>query len=1118
MFSSRLTKAGSLSIACAFALGLFRLGCPEAAVAAGADSGITEQNDRTVDEAALELKRDSLTVLDRLARKKAGTEEELEFQLRRADLLMEISQLEFRTAHGRALRTRKPADLSAQRKSLARLISLLSEIIVKFPRSPSLAKSIYLRAKSYRELGRSDEAAAELKDFVKRFPGRAESPFAFQALAELLFEKKDYSGTLEYLKPLMGENSPFRQFAYDKASLCHYYANDITEALRLVATAVSTNSAGSVDGGGAADQHDALLKNAALFFFTGFERKLPGYGWENALDAFRKIGSGAGLGTMVIQFSLLLRSKGYSSEYTLFSGFASKGNAISRYGRLELLLSNVDYFKGRQAFQGMLSSVDEVFALARPENGSDPASPLGTKAKNAISTASAELQSRLGPDPASFGSPLGTALASLYEKMSASGLYSRQETAGIHFNLAELRFAQRDFGSADKFYHLALEAESPPEARIKAVSARTEKLRSKHILPDALRVVSLQQAKAEAIDPEAGEWLGEIGKLSEDAKNRKSIAPFRFAGLRYMYSRGRVKEALPAIEKLIRENPDSSFAMPALSLLLDTYLASSEWDKCRQIIVAAKEQEAWKRDLDLQRKLERLEASIAEKQVSLAYQNKEFGKVMKAGLEITAQSHFKPEFGEILAMAANAAIATGDERLAQKFFTELKQRDGSRKGLAEAALSLDISVAEKEFSVAKASDLLLELLKTGRSRKDSAAWAADRRKLLLYAWLGGKGRVQAALKAGVCRDNPDTACQLAQARSFILPVPRAGNAPREIPELEVARGIASLERRNLPPEKALPALEALAVKWKEMDPLSSYAFLPRIDSRLKPLLAAARTAVSRRFPIRMDKNAIQGRVAASARLDEQLEKLSEGLPFAGPRKTILAQRAGIYEDLAKEVRRVPPPAALRGADLSVFEQGLREIALPFERRQAEFGDRIEEAGRNSFCCDFPPVLAASSRFFRSASEKVAHRAAQAALEEKNPPLLAYLTKEAQSRGILSDGSFSLLAAAVSSSTGESGEALSLLEGASKEFDSPPVLLMALLRSYSSTGNSRKLRETAALLAASPGLRSLELSAEDEAALQKQISSAASKDLEALLGAILRKAGRARVPASRKEGS
>ena len=791
-----------------------------------------------------------------------------------------------------------------------------------------------------------------------------------------------------------------------------------------------------------------------------------------------------------------------------FSEQAIKKNLIGKEQQLDLLLANFDYFKNKRMFPAMLEVVGEVAIFLRREGVPEAQSHLLTKAKTKLLNVAEELQGQLGANSSSFRSPQGEVLASLYEAMAESKIYSNKEEPKIYFNAAELRFAQGDFAKADQFYRSALTANNSIEIRMKALSARMERLKQNGTIPTKITIFSMKNPPATDTTAEAEEWLKEVKELSNDSRNTKMMIPFRFAAYRFAYSLGRVEEAVRGMESIAKDSPASEFAIPALTLALDTYVTSSDWQKCQQVVKWAKIQGEWASTMEFQGKLKKLESALKVKQVEIAYQNKDYDQVIKKAQEELRSPEHKEGSSEILAMAANALLTKGDQRGALKLFTELKAQDPSRKGLRETISTLELTLAEGDFAIAKAASILIEQFKS-----DIKTASKDlKQKLLLYSWLAGNGKGQEALKTGVCDKDSERSCQLAKARSFNFSNKGEEN---DTADLKVARALASLTPEEASSEAGISKIEKISNDWKNLDPLTSYFFQPRLTVALQQVLGNARKTLSKKYPSRADEKKLKARVQASERLDEKMGKFFDSFTSSSARKLILAERASLFDDLANEITKIKVPDALKGADLSQFEQTLREVALPFERKQSELRKILEEEEKHSFCCKEFPLLSMTSTLFSQEKQKSFYLAASKAFEEKNTALLAFLTQEAKSRGILTDGLFDFMVAVVSISAGETEEALSFLESATKKLSNPGALQLSLLRSYAGSGLEQNLKETAAQLANSVDLQRLTLSKDDEAVMKK-LASTEKSEIAISVNKILQKTGRNRAPASTGE--
>ena len=69
---------------------------------------------------------------------------------------------------------------------------------------------------------------------------------------------------------------------------------------------------------------------------------------------------------------------------------------------------------------------------------------------------------------------------------------------------------------------------------------------------------------------------------------------FVFESNRALYSQGQVRRAVERMAKFSAKHPKSTYAIPQASLVLDTYIASQDWEKTHETATDFMEVPEWK--------------------------------------------------------------------------------------------------------------------------------------------------------------------------------------------------------------------------------------------------------------------------------------------------------------------------------------------------------------------------------------------------------------------------------------------------------------------------------------------------------------------------------------------
>ncbi len=283
----------------------------------------TEDQERQVDQVALHSQEQAIAKLNQLFKKYTGTSKEPVFLSKLADLQQQHATILFRIAHSKSHRSKKTLDLAPYHKMLNQSISSLDRLIAKYPGFEEIPHAYFLRGKAYEELGKKPEAGKNYLHLVHNYPNADESTSAYMSLAEFAIEANDHARAVTFLKEVEKRpEDPHFPFALYKLAWAHYNLKKIPEALSYAERQIKFyNDRKSRDETSSLSNSDLALKentllDSAVFYFEGYEEKLPQYSNDMALSYFRNLEEGPILGKMLLRYAKLLRSHSHEADLT----------------------------------------------------------------------------------------------------------------------------------------------------------------------------------------------------------------------------------------------------------------------------------------------------------------------------------------------------------------------------------------------------------------------------------------------------------------------------------------------------------------------------------------------------------------------------------------------------------------------------------------------------------------------------------------------------------------------------------------------------------------------------------------------------------------------------------
>jgi TolA-binding protein len=940
-----------------------------------------EQYERDVDEVAFSAQEKAISKLQALLKKYIGTGQEPVLLTKLADFQQQGGAILFRIAHGNASRSKnkdKPLDLTRYNRLMQQSIATYSTLIAKYPHYDEIPRAFYSRGKAYEDLDQKQNATNDYLFLVKNFPNADESASAYMALAEFAIQANDHPKAIAYLKEVEKKpESPHYPFALYKLAWSHYNLKQIPVALsyaeRQIRYYTPEESAAQ-----ASDKKDlntvavtsdsALQENTLLdipvFFFEGYEQKSSEYSVEKALPYFRKVaktdaGSEKVLGKMLVRFSKLLRSHDHESDLLNWKNRILSEES-NRPESLDVVLVAYEYLLNKRLYKAVVETAQDMVKLYRQGKRFES---FASAQKQLLDTAEKLQQLVIKNKNATEVSTYSSILVSLYDAFTQMVEDSDLRIPRVHYNLAETLFAIKDYAGATDHYRWIVEhgqwkkaeqegAAGVADASLKAIASRYEVLRGKKLIPTELQPRSLQASTPSKLEPQLAQW---IEWVNTHEKNRPAqIDNFLFESYRALYSQGYVQEVLDKLTSSVLRHPKSSYAIPSASLILDTHVASEDWEKTRQTANEFMKLSEWKTG-DFSKKLLSVASDAAYKQMEALYKAKDYAACLQAVELFLKQYSTSARSADALVLAGSSALAQNNRALAKTYYSRLIDlasaagKSGDASNL-EAALLARGRLAEEEYQFTTAArdyENFLRIAKEPGKIKDGDKL---RIKILALTWLGHdlnalRGALENGPK-GLCTDAIATDCQKYRA---LLALENASSAQSEETTLHAFKiahkGMddTTKETRAIWAAVALEGSKQLAFRdrnhmlktlgsgWDELDPLVRFAILPRIVQSVPKAFELNRVAMKDVAPLRADERYITHRVDMIHEMENAATQALK-LPWARIRSEVTNQIAGLYIDLARGLGALNPPKNLSESELAAYQDTIRKLVMPFEEK------------------------------------------------------------------------------------------------------------------------------------------------------------------------------------------
>jgi tetratricopeptide (TPR) repeat protein len=1029
--------------------------------------------DRDVDKVALSSQDSAIAKLNSLARRYAGTHQEPILLAKLAELQQQKSGILFRIAHGAASRKVTPkaangkkgapvsvaVNLTAYRKALEDSVATLDLLIAKYPAFEEVAHAYYTRGKAYEEMEKKTEATKDYALLVKHFPEAEESSPAYMSLAEFAIEANNHPLAITYLKEI--EKRPedtHYPFALYKLAWSYYNLKNIPTALAYAekqlawyAAHAPAGDAIKEPGATSISSDDAIRENTLLdvpvFYFQSVEDKDDRYQTSKALAYFRKLESGPLLGRMALRFSKLLRSRDMEAEL-----IAWKNQFITeepkRPENLDIILITYEFLQNRRDFAKVEQSAQDIVKLYL---GGTKFENLGKAQKMILDTAETLQALIVKNKQTEEALPLSKTLARMYASFTQIVDQKDPRVPQIHYNLAETLFAIKDYEGATEHYRWVakytetnkktkINAEvqhSVADAGIKAIAARYEVLHAKNLIATEMKATALPVDKDKksdnvAMDPLVTDWISWIDTEMEQRESHKDVAHgdakefdnFQFEANRCLYARGHTRDAVKRLEQFAQKHPASDYAVPSASLVIDTYLASQDWDKSFELAHTFMAVKEWKNNPFTKRLFEvsadsffkKIEAHYAlANQGAAAYRANICSETLADIDRLLKEYGSSARVADALNLAGAAALASGEKERAIGYFGRLidaSKGDGKNPGRAGDALLARAAIEEDQYLFAAAAEDYRTFLSLGDGTNagtvkfDASKLDKLRRKTVVLTYLSGDPRqLKDTLAAKtVCNSALEDECGKYEVLAAIEHDVAIGQGPN-FDETERAfnhfRKMDNSQTKTLWAIYTLLSAKHLAFRdrnlalrvvgegYANLDPLSKFSLVPIISSEVPNAFRLNRIGMKSAAPLKANEKYITHRVDLIREMENAATQAMQ-LPWARIRAEILNETASLYLDLSQGLEALPAPKGMSQDEAASYSETIRHLSVPFEEKGQDIRAKAFEIASSAGIED-EAFQAIADPFFAENPSQAKKLRATAAAETPNEVSMATLT-------------------------------------------------------------------------------------------------------------------------------
>jgi TolA-binding protein len=930
---------------------------------------IQETIDRQVDLAALSSQNLAVEKLEELAVQYRNSPQEPQFLMRLATIYQQKAAIEFRLAHSSQ---KTPITKVHYDKTLRAGIQSLNRLISHYPSFPQLDHAYFLRAQSHQELENKESAKKDYLYLVKNHKNSPHRFGSYMQLAEYAIEESQHALAVHYLEEVeKSRNNPHYPFALHKLAWSHYNLGGISTALSYLEKHIQhyderiKNSRSPLDSDLAIRENSLL--DVALFYLEGHQENPRQYSVAKARTHFNSLSPGYFYGRMISRFGRLLKAHTHTESLEEWKTLIVRRDSHLPES-LDVINTVFEHHHEQGRFNHLPDVTKDIVDLIKKRHRWIAQDNQNEKHQDWVKAyevsqkllhgSAEEIQKRLLENKLAYQHPefkkRRSLMLSLYDGFIAMIEPSDVRVAQIYYNLGETLFQLEDYPRATEHYRKALDWISqnekmksdgrlPKNASLKAISSRYQEFQAQSLFAEKIEPIKSGTRTRSRLSNEMKEWISWI----DEEQSAGNIEIFHFEANRLLYTHNEREQSIERLLKFSRNHLESPYAIPSLSLVLDTLILDENW---KQALDLSREFLS-RKELNANKFKETLLETAGNSSFKIL--EEEFGKknfLSALGLF----ENFQKEYGShsllsnALLIASRSAVALGNEELAIKHLNQLTSKFQASPEAASAHITR-ANLLENQYAFLDAAESYAEYLRlTGGSNGTLSKKETGeiREQVLFLNWLAmsDNGLKAALANRAVCPSSNYGACQKYDILSRFRSLPMGGAETRNRNKVYTQNSIqTSGETRALwaayalEHQRALPfpdrnvLIHHISRQWKDLDPLFQMTLLPRLNETIPIAFDLNRRAIRLYNKLQADEARIERRIKLMTELEQAATRALE-FPSYDVQALVLESISGTYFDFSEEMGELAAQVGAEVQDGGETQRILKTLAQQFGER------------------------------------------------------------------------------------------------------------------------------------------------------------------------------------------
>lgn len=896
-----------------------------------AEESLKSNHSKLTDLAALNVQDRSIGKLKGLLKQHRGTPREAEILVRLADLYLERSGITFRITEGGGT---KRAQL--YKGSLNEGISILSELINKYPYHVSIPMAHFKRGKAFKELNRIADAKKDYLWLDQHGEDFEYIDSAWMDLADFAQDANQHPEALNFLgKVEKLPGSDYYPMALHKSAWSHFNLSQFQASHDYLKREIAFYFESIQEKRSEATAEHAFLEGAfndlALFYFESISKKSGFATPDKGVDLFYDIDKSEGrkyFGPATLRFARLLKAYTLVAEMTRVKKIMIDDHPkVAETAEIGMLV--FQFHAERREYNLLPAALADLNRVRSSVKNKE----LDHKVEGAVSGALADLhklviKNKLATERGTLFRPLISlteAVSDLLGNENPTALLANYSLAETSFELAEYPRATQKYAELldDRYAKtLASKKISRASLALRLLSSRYRELKKDQLVPEKLSIRQTSSKPNVASKDQLqkmNQWITWVDQFSDEVtsktpiEEKQSYLAFGLEANKLIYEYIDLQKALGRLDEFAFDHVDTEEGLTSITIVLDTLSKSEDFEKLYDVTQRVLGKKSWKS----KGFLEKVAEQSADAHLKITLKTEKPEDILSRAKECASKFKNSKVALECQIIQAKTELKIGNPEKAEKQMSQLIPLLKGDSKDASKAQSLLLMRADARNKLGRLDDSIADLMQYQQATDFKDADITQ--TILQHSWFKRDLKSLDALLKNqkVCSGKNAEACEqyrvvrILEENDHRLSYQQVfKNTLQGDKALITVWALTALQNpKKLPFQDRLVLLQRLSSSWEHLNPLLQVQLVPTLQARVKETLESIRVSAPGIAPLTEDTSTIERRMRLMQEVDQAFAKTMK-LPWLEIKIKGAAELALIYERLVQDLRTIQTPEDL----------------------------------------------------------------------------------------------------------------------------------------------------------------------------------------------------------------